>query len=74
VPEELVTVTSSVPVPGGLTAVIEVAELTVKLVAGTDPKSTEVTPVKSAPDTVTEVPPAAEPAAGARESTAGIGK
>ena len=39
-------VTSTVPVPAGDVAVIEVAELTVKLVAAVAPKSTAVAPVK----------------------------
>jgi hypothetical protein len=71
VPEALLTVRSTVPDPAGLTAVIEVGELTVKLVAGVDPKSTVVVPAKSAPEMVTEVPPEVEPASGLTEVTAG---
>jgi hypothetical protein len=72
VPDELVTVTATVPDPAGLTAVTDVSEFTVKVVAGTDPKSTFVAPVKFAPEIVTEVPPEVAPAAGLTESTAGL--
>ena len=50
----LVTVTSTVPVPAGEVAVIEVAELTVTAVPALAPKSTRVAPaVKSVPVMVT---------------------
>ena len=61
VPPGVVTVTSTVPVPAGLSAVIEVALTTVKFVAGVVPKSTAVAPVKPVPVIVTNVPPAAGP-------------
>ena len=47
VPLEVVTVTFTVPVPAGHVAVISVAELTVKRIAGTLPKSTAVAPAKA---------------------------
>ena len=53
-PAGVVTVTSTVPVPAGLSAVIVVALTTVKLVAGVVPKSTAVAPVKPVPVIVTE--------------------
>jgi hypothetical protein len=60
-----VTVTSTVPADwAGEVAVIEVAELTVKLVAATDPKLTAVAPVKLVPVMVTDVPPAVIPRLG----------
>ena len=65
------TVTSTVPVPDGLAAVIVLSALTVKLVAGVVPKSTAVAPVKSDPVIVTDVPPASGPAAGLMPVTAG---
>ena len=67
----MTTVTSTTPVPAGLVAVICVAELTVKLVAATVPKSTAVAPVKSVPVIVTVVPPAAGPDAGLMPVTLG---
>ena len=45
VPAGVVTVTSTVPVPAGLTAVTVVAFTTVTSVAGVVPKSTAVAPV-----------------------------
>ncbi len=59
-----VTVTSTVPVPGGLTTVICVAETTSRLVAGVVPKSTSVAPVKPVPVIVTGVPPPNGPPTG----------
>jgi len=64
-------VTSTVPVPAGEVAVIEVAELTVKLVALVAPNFTAVAPVKPVPVTVTDVPPAAGPDVGEIEVTVG---
>ena len=54
VPVGVVTVTSTVPVPGGLSAVIVVSLTTVKLVAGVVPKSTAVAPAKPLPVIVTD--------------------
>jgi hypothetical protein len=48
----------------GATAVMEVEEVTVKLVAGTDPKKTFPAPVSVVPVIVTEVPPALVPVLG----------
>ena len=61
VPPGVVTVTSTVPAPAGEVAVIEVAELTVKLVALVAPNLTAVAPVKPVPVIVTDVPPAVGP-------------
>jgi hypothetical protein len=73
VPDGVVTVTSTVPVPAGETAVIELAELTVKLVALVAPNLTAVAPVKPLPLTVTVVPPACGPALGLTPLTVGGG-
>src|SRR5437764_823305 len=68
----VVTVTSTVPAaPAGEVAVIEVAEATVKVVAGVAPNLTAVAPVKLVPVMVTEVPPAVEPVVGERAVTVG---
>ncbi len=56
-----VTVTSTIPVPAGLSTVSEVSLTTVKFVPWFVPKSTTVAPVNSAPVTVTKVPPTAGP-------------
>jgi len=73
VPEEVVTVMSTVPgaSPDGAVAVMEVEELTVKLAAGIEPKVTAVAPVKLVPVTETEVPPAVEPELGLTPVTVG---
>ena len=60
VPAGVVTVTSTVPLPGGDTAVIAVSESNVKW-AGADPNLTPVAPLKSVPVTVTVVPPSNGP-------------
>ena len=52
---------------------IEVAELTVKLVALLAPNFTAVAPVKSVPVIVTDVPPSADPEVGEIEVTVGAG-
>lgn len=57
--------------PAGETAVIEVAELTLKLAALFVPNLTAVTPAKFAPVMVTEVPPAAGPLLGETLLTVG---
>jgi hypothetical protein len=64
-------VTSTVPVPAGDVAVIEVAELTVKAVALVAPNFTAVAPVKAVPVIVTDVPPATGPVVGEIEVTVG---
>ena len=58
------TVTSTVPVPAGLVAVIWVSESTTTFVAATMPKSTCVAPLKPDPVIVTVVPPVAGPEGG----------
>ena len=72
-PPVVVTLTSTVPVPAGEVAVIEVAELTVKPVAGVAPNVTAVAPVKLVPVIVTEVPPLDGPDVGEIEVTVGAG-
>ena len=72
VPPAVVTRTLTVPaVPAGAVAVIEVALLTVKLVAAVTPKVTPVAPVKSVPVSVTTVPPAVLPELGVTAVTVG---
>jgi hypothetical protein len=73
VPPAVVTDTSTVPAPAGETAVIDVAELTVKLVAPVPPNVTADAPVKFVPLTVTVVPPAAGPSLGLTPLTLGGG-
>ena len=53
----VVTTTLTLPVPGGVVAVIAVPLITTRLVAATPPKVTSVAPVKPVPVMVTEVPP-----------------
>jgi hypothetical protein len=60
----VLTVTSTTPDPAGETAVIDVAELTVKLVALVEPNLTAVAPLNPVPVIVTEVPPPAGPLLG----------
>jgi hypothetical protein len=55
----------------GDVAVIDVALLTVKVVAAVAPKSTAVAPVKFVPVMVTDVPPAAGPLLGLTFVTVG---
>ena len=64
VPEDVVTVISTVPVPAGEVATIWVAEFTVKLEAKIVPNFIAVVPVNPVPVTVTAVPPAAGPPVG----------
>ena len=63
---------STVPVPAGEVAVIDVAELNVKL-ADVAPKVTAVTPVKFVPVSVTVVLPVCGPVVGEIEVTVGAG-
>ena len=63
-PPGVVTVTSTIPVPAGLSAVIIALLNTVILVAGVVPKSTAVAPEKLAPVIVTTVPPAPDRSSG----------
>ena len=71
VPPTVVTLTSTVPVPAGEVAVIDVAELTVKPVAGVAPNVTAVAPLKLVPVIVTDVPPVAGPEVGDIDVTVG---
>ena len=71
VPLEVVTLTFTTPVPGGLTAVIVVALTTVTPLAAFVLKSTTVAPVKPVPVIVTKVPPPAGPLVGLRPVTVG---
>ena len=74
VPEGAVTLTSTAPgMLGGATAVIWVAESTLKLVASVAPKETAVAPVRSSPVIVTAVPPAAGPFLGESFLMLGVG-
>ena len=70
-PPGVVTTTSTVPVPAGLTAVMVVALITVRFVAAAPPKLTLVAPVKLVPVMVTTAPPAAGPEAGEMLVTVG---
>ena len=68
----MVTVTSTVPAaPAGAVAVIDVALLTVKLLALVAPNLTAVVPAKFVPVMVTEVPPAVGPELGETLVTVG---
>jgi hypothetical protein len=71
VPPEFVTVTSTVPLPAGEVAVIDVALLTVNEVAAVPPNFTAVAPVNDVPVMVTGVPPAPGPLFGEMEVTDG---
>ena len=71
VPDEVVTVTFTVPAPAGLVAVIEAAELTVTLDAVLEPKLTLAPAPKPAPVIVTAVPPSMLPEVGLSEATLG---
>ena len=71
VPAGVVTVTSTVPEPAGLVAVICVALLTVKL-AVVLPNFTAVAPVKPVPVMITLLPPIGEPAVGEMLDTTGV--
>jgi hypothetical protein len=71
VPLGVVTVTLTVPVPTGETAVIDVSLFTTTPVAALLPKATAVAPVRLVPVMVTEVPPASGPEVGLIEATLG---
>ena len=64
---------STVPVPAGLIAVIEVALLTVYEVAEVTPNLTAVAPVKPVPVIATLVPPVIRPLTGEIPVTVGTG-
>lgn len=67
VPAGVVTVTGTVPVPGGDVAVIEVSLMTLKVVATLVPKWTLLAPVNPDPVIVTVVPPVGGPEVGEME-------
>src|SRR5947209_5014680 len=71
VPDGVVTVTSTVPVPAGDTAWIVVPDSIVKLVASLGPNLTAVASVRLLPEIVTVVPPADGPLLGATPLTLG---
>jgi hypothetical protein len=71
VPDGVVTVTSTLPVPGGVTTTICVSEITPNGVAFAEPKVTAVAPVRPVPTMVTLVPPAAGPEDGTMLETVG---
>jgi hypothetical protein len=74
VPAGAVTVTSTVPAgSAGEIAVIEVGDVTVKLVALVEPNVTAVAPVKLEPAIVTLVPPVKLPLVGFMLVTVGAG-
>lgn len=72
-PPGVVTVTSTVPLPAGLTAVIWVSLSTVKLLVAVEPNETLVALVKLEPVMVTVVPPATGPLVGVTDFTDGRG-
>ena len=72
-PPGVTTSTATAPAAfTGVTAVIDVALFTVKLVALVLPKRTAVAPVKSVPVIVTVVPPAVGPLFGLTDEIVGI--
>jgi hypothetical protein len=73
VPPGAITVTSTMPLPAGLTALIEVGERIWKLAADAVPNVTAVVPAKPVPVIVTAVPPAAGPPVGVNDVTTGSG-
>jgi hypothetical protein len=72
-PPGTVTVTSTVPLPAGDTAVSELALVTETPVAATDPNFTVSPEAKFDPDTVTVVPPVLGPLVGLMPLTVGAG-
>ena len=72
VPPGVVTVMSTVPLPAGEVAVIEVALTTENEAAGDVPNFTAVAPVRLVPEMVTLVPPAIGPELGLVPLTVGV--
>ena len=68
----MTTDTSTVPEPGGATAVIEVEDRTCTEVAGNEPTVTPALAEKPLPRIVRTVPPATEPLLGAIFAIAGL--
>ena len=74
VPWPVVTVTSTAPrIPAGAVALIDVALLTVNVVAAMRPNFTALAPVKLVPVIVTDVPPVVGPEVGLTPVTVGAG-
>ena len=71
VPPGVVTVTSTVPLPAGETAAIEVSEITSKLVAGVEPNEDRARVLRFVPVIVTVVPPPSGPSDGLTLATVG---
>ena len=71
VPAEVVTVTSTVPVPAGLVAVSSVGETKPTSAAAFGPKCTPAPAVNPVPEILTRVLPAAGPLPGLTPVTAG---
>jgi hypothetical protein len=67
----VVTVTATEPFPAGETAVMDVADSTLTLVAVVPPNFTSLAPEKLVPVMVTDVPPAAGPLLGSTFVTLG---
>ena len=72
VPPTVITLMSTVPVPAGAVAVIEVALFTVKPVAAAPPNVTAVALEKPVPEIVTTVPPPDGPLVGETDMTVGV--
>ncbi len=73
-PFGLVTVTATVPVPAGATAVIRVPEMTVNEFAAVAPNFTAVVPANPVPVRTTVLPPAAGPEWGLTENSDGTAR
>ena len=73
VPESAITLTSTVPVPAGAVAIMEVGETTEYCSAEIDPKRTFCTSEKLSPVMVTDVPPSVGPIFGLIVSMVGSG-
>ena len=73
VPTGVLTVTGTVPVPAGDTAVIDVGETTLTPEAPAEPNLTAVASPRLVPVIVTVVPPASGPSPGATFVTVGNG-
>ena len=71
-PEPVVTVTLSVPLPAGEVAVHEVGLPQLNVAALDDPNFTALTEIKLVPVIVTNVPPAVPPDVGRTDDTVGF--
>ena len=73
VPAGVVTCTSTVPwLCAGVTAMIDVGLLTLKLAAGVPPNVTDVASLRSVPLMTTLVPPLVDPVLGETDVTVGL--